>query len=68
MLVVSCGVVHGVATGLLGDRDISCGHSGSPQICIRRGADTGKSWHGPGRGDQESLPEVDQIHQRLHLG
>jgi Acetyltransferase (GNAT) domain len=42
VLVVSSGVVHGVATGLLGDRDINCGHSGSPQICIRRGADAEK--------------------------
>jgi hypothetical protein len=39
VLAVSGGVVHGVATGLLGDRDMDCGHSGSPQICIRRGAD-----------------------------
>jgi hypothetical protein len=39
VLAVSDSRVHGVATGLLADRDIECGHSGSPQICIRNGSD-----------------------------
>lgn len=39
VLAVSGGVVHGIATGLLGDQDMECGHSGSPQVCIRRGSD-----------------------------
>jgi hypothetical protein len=34
------GVVHGVATGLLSRLEMSCGLSGSPQICIRRDTDT----------------------------
>jgi len=38
VLAVSDGVVHGVVTGVVGDRDIECGHSGSPQICLRRGS------------------------------
>jgi hypothetical protein len=42
VLAVNDGVVHGVATGLLADRGINCGHSGSPQICIRKGADPEK--------------------------
>jgi hypothetical protein len=38
VLAVTGDVVHGVATGLLGDRDIVCGNSGGPQVCIRRGS------------------------------
>jgi hypothetical protein len=38
VLVVGDGLVHGAATGVLGDRDMDCGHSGSPQVCIRRGS------------------------------
>jgi hypothetical protein len=38
VLAISDSVVHGVVTGLLADRDMDCGHSGSPQICIRRGS------------------------------
>ncbi len=39
ILATKAGVIHGVATGLLGDREMTCGHAGSPQICIRRDAD-----------------------------
>jgi hypothetical protein len=38
VLAVADGVVHGIATGLLGNQDITCGLSGSPQVCIRRGS------------------------------
>jgi FemAB family len=38
VLAVSDGKVHGVVTGLFADRDIECGHSGSPQICLRTGS------------------------------
>ena len=38
VLAVTNEVVHGIATGLLGDQDMDCGHSGSPQVCIRRGS------------------------------
>jgi Acetyltransferase (GNAT) domain len=40
VLAVAGDVVHGVATGLVGDRDIVCGNSGGPQVCIRRGSHT----------------------------
>jgi hypothetical protein len=33
------GVVHGVATGVVSRLEMSCGLSGSPQICIRRNTD-----------------------------
>jgi hypothetical protein len=39
VLAVNDSLVHGVVTGILADRDMECGHSGSPQICIRRGSD-----------------------------
>ena len=38
VLAISDGVVHGVATALLSNQEINCGHSGSPQICMRKGA------------------------------
>ena len=38
VLAVSGDVVHGIATGVLGDADMACGHSGSPQVCIRTGS------------------------------
>src|SRR5215471_17853859 len=38
VLAVADGVVHGIATGLLGNHDITCGQSGGPQVCIRRGS------------------------------
>jgi hypothetical protein len=38
VLAVSDGVVHGITTGLLGNLEIDCGNSGSPQVCIRRGS------------------------------
>jgi|HubBroStandDraft_4_1064222.scaffolds.fasta_scaffold40091_2 hypothetical protein len=38
VLAVSDAVVHGIATGLVRDLDMECGHSGSPQVCIRNGS------------------------------
>lgn len=46
VLAVRGDVVHGIATGLLGDREIVCGNSGGPQVCMRRGShneDVGKA-------------------------
>lgn len=40
ILAVSDGVVHGVATVLAANQEISSGLPGSPQICIRNGSDT----------------------------
>jgi hypothetical protein len=39
VLAVSDDVVHGIATGLLGGQDMNCGHSGGPQLCVRRGSE-----------------------------
>jgi Acetyltransferase (GNAT) domain len=39
VLAVRDSVVHGVVTGLFANRDVECGHSGSPQICVRNGSD-----------------------------
>jgi Acetyltransferase (GNAT) domain len=39
VLAVRDSVVHGVVTGLFVGRDVECGHSGSPQICVRTGSD-----------------------------
>ena len=36
VLAVTGNVVHGIATGLLGNRDMYCGHEWGPQVCIRR--------------------------------
>jgi Acetyltransferase (GNAT) domain len=38
ILAVADGVVHGVATGLLSNHDITCGLSGAPQVCLRTGS------------------------------
>jgi hypothetical protein len=38
VLAVTGDAVHGVATGVRADQDVVCGHSGSPQLCIRRGS------------------------------
>lgn len=38
VLAVSDDVVHGIVTGLLRDQEMRCGHSGGPQVCIRRGS------------------------------
>jgi len=39
VLAVRDSVVHGVVTGLFANRDVECGHSGSPQIRVRNGSD-----------------------------
>jgi hypothetical protein len=39
VLAVRDSLVHGVVTGLFANRDMECGHSGSPQICVRNGSD-----------------------------
>jgi hypothetical protein len=39
VLAVRDSVVHGVVTGFFADRNMECGHSGSPQICVRTGSD-----------------------------
>jgi hypothetical protein len=39
VLASSDALIHGVVTGLLAERVTNCGHSGSPQICIRKGSD-----------------------------
>jgi hypothetical protein len=39
VLASSGAVIHGVVTGLLAEHVTECGHSGSPQICIRKGSD-----------------------------
>lgn len=39
VLAVRDSLVHGIVTGLFADRDMECGHSGSPQICVRSGSD-----------------------------
>jgi Acetyltransferase (GNAT) domain len=38
VLAVAGDTVHGIATGLERDRDIVCGNSGGPQVCVRRGS------------------------------
>jgi hypothetical protein len=38
VLAVSDDVVHGIATGRFRDQHMDCGHSGGPQVCIRRGS------------------------------
>lgn len=39
IVAVERGTVHGVVTGAIEGRDIRCGSSGSPQVCIRRSSD-----------------------------
>jgi hypothetical protein len=39
VLAVRDGVVHGVVTGHFARQEVECGHSGSPQICVRSGSD-----------------------------
>ena len=39
VLAVNDSRVHGIVTGLFADQDMECGHSGSPQICVRNGSD-----------------------------